>query len=339
MAGDGFGHSTRSKEIIRHLIAQGNEVLVFTYGQALFFLDEEFEVFEVPGFKLSFKENQLVYWRTIFKNTKKLFDQSKNLRKVFHRAKGFKPDLVITDFEPLAAFIAKLLRLPLISIDNMHQLTNTKVKLPGVSRNSLLTNKLVIKSMVWGADYYFLLTFFDTPVKKANTLLFSPVIRREVRALQPEKQDYILVYQNSNFKHLVELLKKINCRFVVFGLNKDGREGNLEFKNYSSREWLEYLKNCRAIIGTAGFSLISEALYLKKPYFALPIKHQLEQVMNAYYLQQAGYGDFAYRLTASKFDEFIANLPKFEKNLSEYEYHGNQALFNKLDETIKELVK
>lgn len=37
VAGQGFGHSTRSKEVISHLKSRGHEVMVFTYGQALFF--------------------------------------------------------------------------------------------------------------------------------------------------------------------------------------------------------------------------------------------------------------------------------------------------------------
>jgi UDP:flavonoid glycosyltransferase YjiC (YdhE family) len=38
--------------------------------------------------------------------------------------------------------------------------------------------------------------------------------------------------------------------------------------------YLEELKACKAIIATAGFTLMSEALYLKKPYLALPLKGQ-----------------------------------------------------------------
>lgn len=48
VSGQGFGHSTRSKEILDYLISRGHQVEVWTYGQALFFLDKNFEVFEVP---------------------------------------------------------------------------------------------------------------------------------------------------------------------------------------------------------------------------------------------------------------------------------------------------
>ena len=70
VSGQGFGHATRSKEVLTHLVEQGHEVLVFTYGQALFFLKDEFKVFEIPGLELSYRNNELTYLGTIIKNTK-----------------------------------------------------------------------------------------------------------------------------------------------------------------------------------------------------------------------------------------------------------------------------
>jgi uncharacterized protein (TIGR00661 family) len=44
------------------------------------------------------------------------------------------------------------------------------------------------------------------------------------------------------------------------------------------------------VIANSGFSLICEALYLGKPYLAIPVRHQFEQVLNAYYVDKMGYG-------------------------------------------------
>jgi uncharacterized protein (TIGR00661 family) len=200
-----------------------------------------------------------------------------------------------------------------------------------------LIDKLIVRSMVWGARDYLVTTFFDTPAKKKNTFLFPPIVRREVRDLNPNKGDYILVYQNSDFKHLVKLLKTLDHKFVVFGLNVEKEEGNIVFKNYSSRDWLDYLAGCRAIIGTAGLSLISEALYLKKPYLALPVKKQVEQVINAVHLRRMGLGDYCYRLTKERFDGFIGHLPEFERNLNKQSSGANEEIFGKISEVIKEV--
>ena len=337
VAGQGFGHSTRSKETIRHLIKQGHEVLVFTYGQAIFLLSEEFNVFEIPGLVLSYKNNQLVYWDTIRKNFKQILKQSKDWKIILKKFKEFNPDIVITDFEPLTALLAKLKRKPLISVDNQHQMTNTKIEISADHAKDLLADQLVIKSMVWGAKYYLVTSFFETKITKKNTFLFPPVLRQEILDLQPKKEDYILVYQTSDFGHLVNILKKINYRFVVFGMNVDKIESNIEFKNYSSHEWLQYLANCRAIVGNAGLSLMTESIYLEKPYLAVPIKKQIEQIINAQYLQKKGYGLFTYEFSEADFNNFLGQLDKFDQALAENKKHNNSAIFDKLNELIKHL--
>ncbi|MFA5029846.1 MAG: MJ1255/VC2487 family glycosyltransferase [Patescibacteria group bacterium] len=336
VAGQGFGHSTRSKEILRQLVSQGHQVLVFTYGQALFFLDEEFKVFEIPGLGLTYKDNKLVYWQTIFRNTKQLLKQSRNWKKILKCFRDFNPDLIFTDFEPLTAMLAKLQRLPLISIDNQHQMTNTRIEIGAKYRRDLLADRLIIKSMVWGAKSYLVATFFETPITKKNTFLFPPILRQEILDLKPQKQDYILVYQTSDFDSLIKELKKIKEKFVVFGFDVEKEDGNLEFKKYSHNEWFDYLANCKAIIGNAGLSLMTEALYLQKPYLAIPVKKQIEQVINAYYLEQQGYGRLAETFNKEQFENFISNYQKFENNLRAYGHKDNQAIFGKINELIKE---
>lgn len=337
VAGQGFGHSTRAKEMIRFLIKSGHEVLVFTYGQALFFLSEEFNTLEVPGLVLCYTDNCLDYGKTVYQNALKIIQQTKNWRKIKKRFTEFDPDLVITDFEPLTAILAKLKKKPLISIDNQHQLTNTVIEVTDKYKKDLLADRLIIKTLVWGAKYYLITSFFETEINKKNTFLFPPILRQEILDLSPSQGDYILVYQNSDFAHLLPILKKTGKKFVIFGMNVDKVEGQLTYKNYSNHEWLKYLENCQAVIGTAGLSLMCEALHLQKPYLAIPVKRQIEQIINAQYLQRKSYGLFTYQFTADDFEEFYKRLPEFQKNLAGYNRQDNSAIFIKLDELIKKL--
>ena len=190
VAGQGFVHTTRSKEIIKHLIDSGHKVLVMTYGQALFFLEKDFEVVEIPGLILSYKNNKLSYWETIFKNAKLLLKETKNWKKISKKFKDFKPDMAITDFEPLTCLLAKQSNIPLLSIDNQHQLTNTKISSKG-HKKDLLAAQLIIKSVVWGAKRYFVTTFYETPILDKKTFIFPPIVRQEILDLKTEKQDYM----------------------------------------------------------------------------------------------------------------------------------------------------
>lgn len=338
VAGQGFGHSTRSKEVISHLKSRGHEVMVFTYGQALFFL-EEFSPVEIPGLTLSYHNNRLSYKKTIYRNALHIIKHTKDWNILRRRFNDFNPDIVITDFEPLTSLLAKMYHRPLISVDNQHQLTNTRIPIPEEHRKDFLADKAVVKFMVWGAKHYLATTFYETPIFKKNTYLVPPILRQEILDLQPVKGDYYLVYQNSDFEHLVKVLKNIDEKFVVFGMNVDKVEGNITFKNYSTHDWLKYLEGAKAVIGTAGLSLITECLYLKKPYLAEPVKKQIEQFLNAHYLKEKKFGSFTYDFTAEDFYAFRDNLPQYEAALAQYGQKDNSVLFQKLDEIIAGLLK
>ncbi len=83
---------------------------------------------------------------------------------------------------------------------------------------------------------------------------------------------------------------------------------------------------------------MSEALYLRKPYLAVPVEHQFEQIFNAYYLDKEGYGAYWDELTKERVESFLYNLPHFAEALSRYPKQDNSVLMSKLDELIAELV-
>ena len=342
LSGQGFGHSARAKEIIKHLIDAGHELKIFTYGQALLLLQKEFgedKIYEIPGLVLSYKKNQVVYWKTIWENAKKITGSARYWNKLSHAFSDFNPNLVITDFEPLSVILARTKDKPLISIDNQHQLTNTTLKLSSSYRKDLLTARLIIKSMVWGARHYLITSFYATPIKRKNTFLFAPVIRKEVQELQPTNGDYILVYQGAEFSHLLPILRRLKEKFVVFGPHQESEEGNIIFKGFAVEEWLNYLANARAVIGTARLSLMCECIYLKKPYLAMPIGRQIEQILNAQYLQRLGYGMFTEDFCLEDFEEFIRNLDHYRSHLAGAHAFGNDELCKKLDEIVSDLNK
>jgi uncharacterized protein (TIGR00661 family) len=51
------------------------------------------------------------------------------------------------------------------------------------------------------------------------------------------------------------------------------------------------LASAKAVISTAGFTLISEALYLQKPMLLMPNGGIFEQTLNAIYLEREGLGE------------------------------------------------
>jgi uncharacterized protein (TIGR00661 family) len=95
----------------------------------------------------------------------------------------------------------------------------------------------------------------------------------------------------------------------------------------------------RAVIANSGFSLVTEALHLGKPYLAVPVRHQFEQVSNAYGLEKSGHGAYWEELNKERVESFLFNLPSYCESLVQYPRQGNRALLEKLDALIATLAK
>jgi uncharacterized protein (TIGR00661 family) len=66
--GEGAGHSTRAKEVLSYLVAQGHNVHVASFDRGLRNLQEDFDVTEIYGFRFAYVNNRVRYKRTIAKN-------------------------------------------------------------------------------------------------------------------------------------------------------------------------------------------------------------------------------------------------------------------------------
>jgi len=332
--GEGSGHSTRAKEIITHLEQQGHRVHVVSFDRGLRNLKSDFEVREIYGLRLAYVRNQVRYRKTIVSNLLKARRAGKSIKQLTKMAEQWGVDLVITDFEPLSCRVAHHLHLPLVSIDNQHLLTRAEISYPRECRNDAAAAKLVTRVMTHGCDAYLVISFFDAPLRRKDTFLFPPILRQEVLQARSTTGDYVLVYVTAPSAELMELLGRVRQRFVCYGFNREGQQGNLLFRRPSLEGFLADLTGCKAVLANSGFSLISEALHLRKPYLAWPLKRQFEQVFNAYYIQKMGYGAYWGDLNKERIEAFLFNVEEYRENLAGYPAQDNSRVFAKLDELI-----
>jgi uncharacterized protein (TIGR00661 family) len=144
----------------------------------------------------------------------------------------------------------------------------------------------------------------------------------------------VLVYVTSPAPALAILLASVRCRFIAYGFGREGQEGNILYKKPSLDGFFADLTRASAIVANSGFSLVSEALHLGKPYLAVPVSHQFEQIFNAYWLEKSGYGAFWEELNKERVEAFLYNLPQYRDRLAQYPRKGNGALLEKLDALI-----
>ncbi|MEY2830311.1 MAG: hypothetical protein RIQ33_2169 [Bacteroidota bacterium] len=338
---EGMGHATRSKVIIEWLISKKYDVQIVTSGRAYDFLNQHFpnKVHLIDGYHLAYKNAEVSITKTFFDTLK---DAPKKLQTNYLQYKNLhqnlKPDFVISDFESFTHFYAKANKLPLISIDNIQILNRCKldIEIPNSEKNNFIIGKTITKAKVAKANHYFISSFFQAPISKKNTSFVTPIIRNEILKIKPTKGRHILVYQTSTSQNnLIEQLLKIEDEiFFVFGFNKDEQYKNVHLKKFSETEFVHLLADAKAVICNGGYSFISEAVYLHKPICSVPIANQIEQFINAAYVQKYKFGRHFNEFTADNIKSFLYDITSFENNLSNYYQDGNKLLFDSIENWI-----
>ena len=165
--------------------------------------------------------------------------------------------------------------------------------------------KTVIKPKVAGAFHYLISTFFYPPIRKPRTTLGPPILRPQILAAERGQGDHLLVYQTSTSNTaLPEILARSGRECRIYGLRRDLKEdvveGNLRYRPFSEDGFIDDLRTARGVIASGGFTLMGEAVYLRRPMLAIPVGGQFEQVLNARYLEAEGYGLGADALTSER---------------------------------------
>ena len=337
LCGEGMGHAIRSKVVLDHL-SKKNEVVIVTSNRAYEYLSKHFNnVHDIYGYGIVYEKNKVKNFETLVQNMKGLRKEAiKSLKTIYSLIRKYKPDVIISDFEPFTNTISKMLNIPLISVDNMHIITNCKIKIPIKYRAEYVTSKMIIDSFVNTPKAYIITSFFFPKIKRKRTYLVKPILRESILEAKPKKGDYILVYQTSTSNQdLFEFLKNIDEKFIVYGFNEDKKIKNLVYRKFSENQMVNELAGCKAVITNGGFTLISEAIHLGKPVLSIPVRKHFEQTANGISVKECGYGEFYKHLDEDKLREFITNLKIYEENLKGYEQEDNSRCLNLLDKLIE----
>jgi uncharacterized protein (TIGR00661 family) len=323
LCGVGIGHAVRCKPIIEHLIAKKHEVIVITSSSAYDYLSKHLEnVYDITGFELVFKNNKVLSWRTLFKNLLKFTPANyAKIKDIMARVDEFKPEAVISDWETVSSFYARSKKLPLINVDNQGYTRYGNYNVPIKYLTQYWKARFFLKLLVRRPDYNIVMLLPGTSLRpNEKTIGISPLIREEVKNARRTKGDHILVYDSTkNHEKLIKILRQIKADFIVYGYKRIAKEGNIEFKGFDdTAEYIKDLASCRAIITNAGFTLINEALYLQKPLLCVPIRKHFEQILNALYVVEHGYGESHWRLSVKAIKKFIKNIDKYNYERPEY---------------------
>lgn len=335
VSGEGSGHSSRARLISSYLLEQGHQVKIVSYDRGYKNLKDDFDVLEIVGLTIVSEDNEVSKLKTIAANLARLPSGTKALNKLRETIKEFQPDCIITDFEPCTAYLASHYGLPLITIDNQHRMRYMQYEIPAELRKDQLITETVIRAMIPRPWVSLITTFHTGQLKNDRSFLFPPILRKQVLDLTPSQGEHILVYVTSGFNSLINVLNEFPREmFYVYGYDKEEIVSNLHYRPFSKQGFLDDLASAKAVVATAGFTLISEALYLGKPYLAFPMQGQFEQHLNAFMLHQQGYGEESAVPNADSLAAFLYRLPEYQQRLNNYPHNGNREIQQKLDELL-----
>ncbi|MDX2054803.1 MAG: glycosyltransferase family protein [Polyangiaceae bacterium] len=344
VVGEGMGHAMRSRVILEHLFEAGHEVEIMASGRAAEFLRKRFAergwVHRIHGMHIVYDDNRVRKGSTLWSNVVSgVAALPRQIAAYFELIADFKAELVISDFESWTYHYAKVHRLPILSIDNMQVIHRCNLDPEVISghKNEFELTKAFVKTKLPFCDEYLITSFFRPPVRKPHTELFPPILRPEILATHVSEGEHLLVYQTAEGGHeLLDTLQKSGLECRVYGvrrnLTEEVVEGNLRFRLFSEAGFVSDLAQARGVIAGGGFTLMGEAVFLRKPMLAVPVRGQFEQVLNARYLHLLGYGRYAESLADPRHvAEFIAAIPRCAEALSGYSQLGNSEILAALD--------
>ena len=342
ICGEGMGHAIRSRVIIDR-IKDKYDVYIFSSDRAYKYLNEKFDnVYKIGGFNTVYINNKVSNTKTLINALKRNpLNIKEGYEELYKKARKLSPDVIVTDFEIYATMVSKLLSIPLISLDNIHMITQTAIDYPPKHQGEMLKAKGVIKSYVIKPKIHILTSFFYPKIKpKKRAVLYPPVIREDILKLKPTIEDHIIVYQTSKESvKLVEQLKSLNEKFIVYGFNKDEVDENLTYKLFNENEFYNDLASAKAVICNGGFTFISEAISLKKPIYSVPAIGNFEQTLNGFYVQKLGYGEYHEEMSPKKVEKFLKRLPKYQEKLAKVKKTNNDGIVNELIYRIEKYSK
>jgi uncharacterized protein (TIGR00661 family) len=353
VVGEGMGHATRSKVTLEMLMKEQHHVKAVVSNRAYKFLHDSFssrfprctgakegeaaiDIVEIEGLTMQYVNNVFDEKASVLYTMQRMPNiLNKNLGAYYRDIVFWRPKAVISDFDSFAYMFAKAHGLPVLSIDNQHVVQRCLI--PDEARESnpkaFNTYKGFVKAKLPYCDQYIITGFFTPEIRdkyKDKTTLVSPILRQSILDAKPvpaEHGEHFLVYQSSKSDtSLIATLQAFGEKCIIYGLGREEKIGNLEFKAFSEQGFVDDLASAKGVIANGGLSLMNEAVSLQRPFFSVPVENQYEQVLNAWYLEKLGYGVFADKIEVEALRKWANNIPQYAKALLDYHHDSNMQL-------------
>ncbi|MEC9235997.1 MAG: glycosyltransferase family protein [Pseudomonadota bacterium] len=323
----GDGHTSRARTLSPHLKRKGDIDLTYLFSGRVAHEYKDMGAFpdyqRRNGLILVQKDGKIDTWGTV-KET--LFGEH-NLCRMFCDVAGVKSsdyDCVVTDFEPITSYAARLKRMPHIGIAHQYsfrhslpaELNPWRLRL-GATLMSPIKNHFGLHWDSFGKD------------------ILPPIFKAPLEG-QIERGMILVYLGHEELSDIRAMLRPFTNQYEFHIYHKDigeyddCRDPGLVYKPKSSIAFKQDMAHCAGLITNAGFVSPSEVLHLGRKLLVKPVDGQIEQVSNARALEYLGYGRVMDRLDINIVRDWLdepraakVRFPNVAEALSEWIVKGD----------------
>ncbi len=350
--GEGKGHLTQAITLSQLLRAEGHTVHVMV-GSAkdraipAFFREQigtDIEQFVSPQFIFE-KDGSLNFFKNILYHLPFLLRYFRSIKTINQTVKSFQPDVIVSFYEFLCGLYSVVYRpkAPIVCVGHHYLMQHSDFVFP---KGHWLDHQLLNISNWFTAaraSKLLALSFRVMPNQPQSRIVVTPpLIRREVSQLTISQESFWLVY--INYPHLMAAVIKwheanpslqLHC-FCNHSYPEavHQHDATLSFHQLDGTKFLQMMARCQALVTTAGFESVCEAMYLGKPTMMVPVHY--EQRCNALDAQQAGAGIGAERFDLSVLQNYLpTHNDQATAQFRDWYSNGNDLILRELESLVK----
>ena len=276
--GTGNGHISRARKMAAHLNARGADVTYLFSGrerERLFDMECFGDFEHRTGLTMVQENGAVLLAPTLLRSHPQQF--IRDVRALDVAAY----DLVISDFEPVTAWAAKMANKTCMGIGHQYAFSSTIPRSGDTFASDIVMKYFAPADIPIGLHWH----HFEADI-------LPPIIDTHLQH-KGGADSHILVYLPfEDQASVTKLLQRFNnIRFIQYSPDLDDSEcDNVSLRCTNLHGFREDLCRAEAVICNAGFELVSECLHIGIPALVKPVKGQMEQLSNAHALQQLGWG-------------------------------------------------